>query len=116
MSSQHSLDERSGQTQGQPSGAGIGRYVRDHARTLIVVATVFLIVASIGATTSYVKAPADALGPDHARPQDGTLARLTDYARSIDNPAAAPPTPDGKLLPDVNTMIEQLASRLETAP
>ena len=44
------------------------------------------------------------------------LASLTDYTRSIgaEEPASTPA--DGKLLPDVNTMIERLAARLETTP
>ena len=44
------------------------------------------------------------------------LARLEDYARSIktEQPASKPAA--GKPLADVNTMIDQLAARLETAP
>ena len=44
------------------------------------------------------------------------LARLKDYTRSIgaEEPASMPAA--GKLLPDVNTMIERLAARLETTP
>ena len=44
------------------------------------------------------------------------LARLTDYTRSIGAKETAPTAAAGKLLPDVNTMIERLAARLETAP
>jgi cytochrome c-type biogenesis protein CcmH len=44
------------------------------------------------------------------------LARLKDYTRSIGTEEPAPIAAAGKLLPDVNTMIERLAARLETAP
>ena len=44
------------------------------------------------------------------------LARLTDYTRSIGTEEPASTAAAGKLLPDVNTMIERLAARLETAP
>ena len=44
------------------------------------------------------------------------LARLNDYARSIGTEEHASMAADGKLLPDVNTMIERLAARLETTP
>ena len=42
------------------------------------------------------------------------LARLVDYARSVEEPASIA-TAD-KPLPEVNTMIERLAARLETTP
>ena len=44
------------------------------------------------------------------------LARLKDYTRSIGAEEPASMAAAGKLLPDVNTMIERLAARLETAP
>ncbi len=44
------------------------------------------------------------------------LARLDDYARSIGTEEHPSMAADGKLLPDVNTMIERLAARLETTP
>ena len=44
------------------------------------------------------------------------LARLKDYTRSIETEKPAPMAAAGKLLPDVNTMIERLAARLETTP
>jgi cytochrome c-type biogenesis protein CcmH len=43
------------------------------------------------------------------------LSRLTDFAGTAETEAPASP-PGGKLLPDVSTMIERLAARLETAP
>jgi cytochrome c-type biogenesis protein CcmH len=44
------------------------------------------------------------------------LARLTDYTRSIGTEEPASMAAAGKLLPDVNTMIERLAARLATTP
>ena len=44
------------------------------------------------------------------------LARLKDYARSIGTEEPASMAAAGKPLPDVNTMIERLAARLETTP
>jgi cytochrome c-type biogenesis protein CcmH len=44
------------------------------------------------------------------------LDRLTDYTRSIGTEEPASMAADGNLLPDVNTMIERLAARLETTP
>jgi cytochrome c-type biogenesis protein CcmH len=81
---------------------------------LIVAAAVFLLVAGIGAATSYYVG--DRSAATGSGPSDETLARLKDYTRSIgtEEPASMPAT--GKLLPDVNTMIERLAARLETTP
>ena len=53
------------------------------------------------------------LSPDHGA-NDDMVTRLKDYTRSIGGGAAAP-APE-KLLPDVNTMIDRLAARLEAAP
>jgi cytochrome c-type biogenesis protein CcmH len=44
------------------------------------------------------------------------LAHLKNYARSIETKEPAPAAAAGKPLPDVNTMIERLAARLETTP
>ena len=44
------------------------------------------------------------------------LSRLTDFAGTAATQAPAPVPPAGKQLPDVSTMIERLAARLETAP
>jgi cytochrome c-type biogenesis protein CcmH len=44
------------------------------------------------------------------------LARLADYARSIDTDGQASMAAAGKPLPDVDTMIERLTARLETTP
>jgi cytochrome c-type biogenesis protein CcmH len=91
---------------------------------LIEAAAAFLLVAGIGAVTSYVVDPPEATGSGDTTSfslsrsgSDGEmLARLTDYARSIGTEEPASMAAAGKLLPDVNTMIERLAARLETTP
>ena len=106
------------------SSWGFGQDLRRTAGTLIAPAAVFLLVAGIGAVTSYVGDPPEATGSedtisDSQSPSgsDGEmLARLTDYTRSIGTEEPASTAAAGKLLPDVNTMIERLAARLETAP
>lgn len=86
--------------------------------SLIAAAAAFLAVAGIGTATSYVaKGPE----PSPAEESDGAiLARLDDYTRSIGPvPTASADTSastSDKMLPDVSTMIEQLAARLEAAP
>ncbi|WP_439542514.1 tetratricopeptide repeat protein [Hyphomicrobium sp.] len=109
-------------------GTLLGRLKRNDgtAGTLKVAAAAFLVVAGIGVARSYLGQPpevtasegaaADPLSP--ADEPDGDLAQLASYARSIDGeePEPASETADGKLLPDVNTMIERLASRLASAP
>ena len=93
-------------------------------RSILVAAAAFLLVVGIGATASYVGDPPEAIGSGDTissslsrSGSDGEmLASLSDYTRSIgaEEPASTPA--DGKLLPEVNTMIERLAARLETAP
>ena len=77
----------------------------------------FVLIAGIGAATSYLRDPPEAAGSgsrSHSGSNGEMLARLKDYTRSIatEEPAAAA----GKLLPDVSTMIERLVTRLETSP
>lgn len=91
---------------------------RGGAGTWIIAAAAFLLVAGIGAATSYLRDPPEAASSSLARSglNDEMLARLKDYARS-NAPEQPPSVPTGgKPLPDVNTMIERLAARLETAP
>ena len=52
----------------------------------------------------------------HSGSNGEMLARLKDYTRSIGTEEPASMAAAGKLLPDVNTMIERLAARLETTP
>lgn len=99
-----------------------GQSPQGTAGTLIVPAAVFLLVAGIGAATTYLRNPPEATGSRDAISSlsrsglDGEmLARLEGYARStgLEEP---PPAAAGKLLPDVSTMTERLAARLETTP
>ena len=93
-------------------------------RSMLVAAAAFLLVVGIGATVSYVGDAPEATGSgdtiSSSMPRsesDGeTLARLTDYAASLGTEVPAPKEAAGKLLPDVNTMIERLAARLEATP
>jgi cytochrome c-type biogenesis protein CcmH len=91
---------------------------------LIVPATVFLLVAGIGAATSYMGDPPETTGAGDTSSfslsgsgSDGELlARIEDYTRSIGAEEPASMAATRKLLPDVSTMIERLAARLETTP
>lgn len=92
--------------------------------TLMVVAVVFLLVAGIGAAASYVGGPSEAVGsgetfsesPSRSGADDEMLAGLADYTHSIAAKDPASPAAEDKMLPDVNTMIDRLAARLETTP
>jgi cytochrome c-type biogenesis protein CcmH len=104
------------------SGWGFGEVRRGAARTSMVCGAVFLLVAGIGAAVSYLRHPAEATGDRaaqaHSAANSEMLARLKDYTRSIGNEHAAPASTaaPGKPLPDVETMIARLATRLETTP
>lgn len=97
----------------RPSATAFGQGTRGRAGTLLVASGTFLLVAGLGAATSYMRdTPTTAVSQGHTT----SLAQLEDYTRSIgiDNPT--PTAATGDLLPDVDTMIERLAARLETAP
>src|SRR5262245_16191665 len=101
------------------SSWGFGQDLRGTAGTLIVAAAGFLLVAGIGAATFYLGYPAEATGstsPSRSGSDGEMLARLKDYTRSIGTEEPASMAEAGKLLPDVNTMIERLSARLETTP
>jgi cytochrome c-type biogenesis protein CcmH len=101
----------------QPSSREDSQDHRGTAATLVAAAAVFLLVAGIGAATSYVGGPPGATGSGDTTGSDGEmLANLSDYTRSIGAEAHAPTAAAGKQLPDLNTMIERLAARLETTP
>jgi cytochrome c-type biogenesis protein CcmH/NrfG len=98
---------------------------RGAAATLVMSAGVFLLVAGMGAAvTSFVGEYPEAPDAGDTRPisdarsgPDGEmLARLADYTRSIGMQERTPTPPAGELLPDVETMVERLAARLETSP
>jgi len=99
---------------GGTSGSGAG--------ALTVVTVAFLLVVGVGAATSYLgdspeaTASGDTIALSRAASNSEMLARLTDYTRSIGLETPASVAATDKLLPDVNTMIERLAARLETAP
>ena len=81
-----------------------------------------LLVAGVGAATSYLRHPPDATASwdTSSSSRSGSngemLARLEDYARSIATDEPASKAAAGKPLPDVNSMIERLAARLEVTP
>jgi hypothetical protein len=90
----------------------------------IVPAVAFLLIAGVGAAVSHMRDAPEATGSRNTTssslPRSGSnvdmLARLKDYARSAGTEEPVHTAPTGKPLPDVNTMIERLAARLETAP
>jgi cytochrome c-type biogenesis protein CcmH len=83
---------------------------------LIVATAGFVLVAGIGAAT-YLGDPPAATGSAARSDSNGeVLAELKDYTRSIGAAEPASKVAAGKPLPDVNTMIERLAARLETTP
>jgi tetratricopeptide (TPR) repeat protein len=92
------------------------------AGTLIVAAAAFLLVVGVGAATSYVgdspevTGSGDTISLSPSGSNAEMLARLTDYTRSVGTEEPASTAATGKLLPDVSTMIERLATRLETTP
>jgi cytochrome c-type biogenesis protein CcmH len=101
-----------------------GRGPHGTAGTLVVAAVAFILVAGIGAAASYFGDSREAAGwadaasfsRSHSGLDGETLARLEGYAHTTGagQPSAMPA--GGKLLPDVNTMIERLVARLETTP
>src|SRR5262245_28424480 len=96
---------------------------RNVAGALIVAAASFLIIAGIGAATSYVSGPEAPGSGDTAsallsrsQSNDETLERLAGYAGSPETEGSASTAAADKMLPDVDTMIERLADRLKTSP
>jgi cytochrome c-type biogenesis protein CcmH/NrfG len=103
----------------QSSSWGFGHNRGGRAGTLVVAAAAFLLVAGIGVVASYVGGPLGATGSGqdpHTGSNGEMLASLKDYTRSVGAEQPTSTAPGGKLLPDVNTMIERLVARLETAP
>ena len=106
------------------SSWAFGQELQGATATLIVAAGVFLLVAGVGAVASYVGGPPEAAGSGHtgslSEPHTGSngelFANLKDYTRSIGAEQTASAVTGGKLLPDVNTMVERLVARLEAAP
>lgn len=106
------------------SSTGLGLGAQRPPGTLLLAAGAFLLVAGFGAVASYVKNSPGATSPRHTAPVslshyglDGeTLADLRDYTQSIGSGEPAPTATAGELLPDVETMIERLAARLQAKP
>src|SRR5690349_13007110 len=96
--------------------AVLTRKLRAAAGLWTAVATVFALVAGIGAATSYFGATPDAPSALQSASRDDDLARLKDYTRSVGDQQTASKPDAGKMLPDVSTMIDRLAARLEQAP
>ncbi|MGE0024655.1 MAG: tetratricopeptide repeat protein [Hyphomicrobium sp.] len=85
---------------------------------VLAAAIAFVLVAGIGAVTSYNRAdesPASGAAA-HASADGAILAGLEDYAAKLEPGDAKPATSGDDLLPDVNTMIERLAARLKANP
>lgn len=102
------------------SGRALGQALRGPAGTIVGPIAVFLFIAGIGAVATYMEAPpagsleSNSLAQLHSVP-DGDLDRLKDYTRSIGG-EAPPPVAAAEKMPDINSMIERLAARLETTP
>jgi cytochrome c-type biogenesis protein CcmH len=108
------------------SSRGVGQDPRGTAGISIVTAAAVLLAAGLGATAASA-GPGDIVSSALSRPgsDDEARARLTGDTRSMTAgaPASAPTDgapasapPGGKLLPDVNTMIERLKARLAAKP
>ena len=101
-----------------------GGAIRSAPGALIPAAVAFLLVAGIGAVTCYVGHSYEAAGleetgsfsPSGFGSNGELLARLIDYTRSIETEQPASMAAADEPLPEVNTMIEGLATRLETTP
>lgn len=99
------------------SRLGFGQNLRGPAGALVLAAAVFLLVAGVGASVFYFGTTGSkGTIPVSRSVVDGDVARLKEYTRSIETKEPAPAAAAGDLLPDVNTMIERLAARLESAP
>ena len=98
------------------SSVALDRRIRGRTVILGVTAAVFLLVACLGAATSYLRDQPEATSSASPGSRDDTLARLEDYARSIGREKSPPAATAEKMLPDVGTMIERLAARLKTSP
>jgi cytochrome c-type biogenesis protein CcmH len=91
---------------------------------LSVTIAAFLLIVGVGMASFYLADSSETAGvtdtssfsPSDLGANSELLARLTDYSRSFENKAQASGAATGKLAPDVNTMIDRLAARLEVAP
>ena len=118
----NSADRKRPALRPRSSGAAFGFGLRGAAGTSVAVAAAFLFVTAIGGA-SYVRDSSDAAGSgdtsfisSRSDLDDEMLARLKGYTRSFETENPASITAAEQLQPDVNTMIEGLAVRLESAP
>lgn len=88
----------------------------EHRTTLLLAAAAFVCVAGLGTATSYFRYLPEPTVLQET--DDVVLARLSTYARSIksEKPVPVSTAASADMLPDVNTMIAQLAARLQSAP
>lgn len=97
-----------------------------HGKTTVsaVTLSVFVLVAGFGTAMSVLNDAPEDITAQQARsdssspagPDSPMLARLKDYTRSINSKQQSTKPVTRQPLPDVNTMIEQLAARLKTTP
>jgi cytochrome c-type biogenesis protein CcmH len=91
---------------------------------LVVAAAAFLFVIGVGAAISYVGDPPEtsssgdaiSFSPSPSESNAEMLARMTAYTRSNESEESASTKATDEPLPDVNTMTDRLATRLETSP
>jgi cytochrome c-type biogenesis protein CcmH len=96
------------------------------SRLLIAGAAVFSVFVAIGTVASQFKQPSFKIDPDSKQiaqvpsvPDDASRASLESYTRKLETSSDAHATqtpPAGQALPDVDTLIQRLAARLQTAP
>ena len=108
----------------QSSSGDFGMRVPDAAGTSIAAAAAFLFVTGIGAASTYVGERSDAaassdtslFSSSRSELDDEMLTRLKDYTLSFEEKNPASIATAEQLQPDVDTMIEGLASRLAATP
>jgi cytochrome c-type biogenesis protein CcmH/NrfG len=80
-----------------------------------------LLIAGLGAVAFYMGRGPEAVSPEKTKvsrsePVNESILRLNDYVRSVETKEPAVKPAADPMLPDVSTMIERLAARLETKP
>lgn len=102
----------------QPAGGRFGLKLESGPPMWIAAAAVFLFVSGIGAAMSYGTYPSKATNSAGAGSEsdDELVSRLASYANSIGGAETAPVKAAATQLPDVDTMIDRLAARLEANP
>jgi cytochrome c-type biogenesis protein CcmH/NrfG len=87
--------------------------IMGHRNLFVALLSAGLLILGIGAAKSYL---ADRRETPRPESSGEMLAHLKSYARFVATEKPPPEAPADKLVPDVNTMIERLAARLETTP